>query len=95
MLVLKNSKRTISGQGMTEYLIIVALIAVAAIGVYGLMGSTVRNQVASMTAELGGRSGKTATNNAKSSASDALSVANDNDRVTLGNYNAAGNDAIK
>lgn len=80
---------------MTEYLIIVALIAVAAIGVYGLMGSTVRNQVASMTAELGGRSGKTATSNARASAGDALSISNDNDRVTLGTYNDAGNDAIK
>jgi Flp pilus assembly pilin Flp len=42
------------GQGMTEYIIIVALIAVAAIGVYNLFGSTVRNQTASMAAALGG-----------------------------------------
>jgi Flp pilus assembly pilin Flp len=32
------------GQGMTEYIIIVALIAVAAIAVYQLFGATVRNQ---------------------------------------------------
>jgi len=31
------------GQGMTEYIIIVALIAVAAIGVYRLFGDTLRN----------------------------------------------------
>jgi len=29
-----------AGQGMTEYLIVVALIAVAAIGVYSLFGQT-------------------------------------------------------
>ena len=82
------------GQGMTEYLIIVALIAVSAIGVYGLMGSTIRNQIASMTAELGGQSGKSATNSAKASAADALSVARDNDRVNLSTFNNAGNTAI-
>ena len=82
------------GQGMTEYLIIVALIAVSAIGVYGLMGSTIRNQVASMTAELGGRSGKAATNSSKTSAAAALSVAKDNDRVNLSTFNNAGNSAI-
>jgi Flp pilus assembly pilin Flp len=42
------------GQGMTEYIIIVALIAIAAIVVYNLFGSTVRDQVGDMAAELGG-----------------------------------------
>jgi Flp pilus assembly pilin Flp len=42
------------GQGMTEYIIIVALIAVAAITVYGFFGDTVRGQVGAMTASLGG-----------------------------------------
>ncbi|MBC7513376.1 MAG: hypothetical protein H7234_02935, partial [Herminiimonas sp.] len=32
------------GQGMTEYIVIVALIAVAAIGVYQLFGQVVRSQ---------------------------------------------------
>ena len=32
-------------QGMTEYIIIVALIAVSAIGVYSFFGQTIRNQV--------------------------------------------------
>jgi Flp pilus assembly pilin Flp len=44
------------GQGMTEYIIIVALIAVAAITVYGFFGDTVRGQVGAMTASLGGES---------------------------------------
>lgn len=42
------------GQGMTEYIIIVALIAITAITVYNLFGDTVRGQVGNMAAELGG-----------------------------------------
>ncbi|MGJ8670709.1 MAG: pilus assembly protein [Oceanococcus sp.] len=48
-----NQKRQF-GQGMTEYIIIVALIAIAAITVYNLFGDTVRGQVGGMAAELGG-----------------------------------------
>ena len=44
------------GQGMTEYIIIVALIAIAAIAVYGLFGDTVRQQMGIMTGELAGSS---------------------------------------
>lgn len=51
--MLKNKKKQ-SGQGMTEYIIIVALIAVAAISVYNLFGQTVRTQVGDLAAELGG-----------------------------------------
>lgn len=42
------------GQGMTEYIIIVALIAIAAIGVYNLFGRTVRHQTAGIAAAVGG-----------------------------------------
>ena len=42
------------GQGMTEYIIIVALIAVAAIGIYGIFGNTIRAQMGSMTGALAG-----------------------------------------
>jgi pilus assembly protein Flp/PilA len=42
------------GQGMTEYIIIVALIAVAAIGVYSYFGRTVRDQTAGMAQEVAG-----------------------------------------
>ncbi len=54
---LKQISRTrqacIRGQGMTEY-IIVALIAIAAIGVTTAFGKTARSQVAAMAAGLGG-----------------------------------------
>lgn len=38
------NQRRARGQGMTEYIIIVALIAVAAIGVYSAFGDIVRGQ---------------------------------------------------
>lgn len=47
------------GQGMTEYIIIVALIAVAAIGVYGFFGDTIRGQVGAMSQELSGQEADT------------------------------------
>ena len=43
-----------SGQGMTEYIIIVALIAIAAIGIYSIFGDTITDQMGNMTAELSG-----------------------------------------
>lgn len=45
------------GQGMTEYIIIVALIAIAAIAVYTIFGDVVRQQVGGMAAELAGGDG--------------------------------------
>ena len=42
------------GQGMTEYIIIVALVAVAAIGVYGAFGDIVRGQTSVAAAALAG-----------------------------------------
>lgn len=46
------------GQGMTEYIIIVALIAIAAIAVYSFFGDTIRGQMGAMTSELAGKDGK-------------------------------------
>lgn len=45
------------GQGMTEYIIIVALIAVAAIAVYQIFGQVVRSQTAAIANEVGGVDG--------------------------------------
>ncbi len=42
---------------MTEYIIIVALIAIAAIAVYQLFGQVIRSQTAAMTRELAGEDG--------------------------------------
>jgi len=62
-----GSKRGSRGQGMTEYIIIVALIAIAAIGVYSYFGKTMRNQTAASAAALGG---------AEQAATDANKAAN-------------------
>ena len=52
----RNLKRQ-AGQGMTEYIIVVALVAVAAIAVYQYFGQVVRAQVAAMAHELSGEDG--------------------------------------
>jgi Flp pilus assembly pilin Flp len=44
-----------TGQGMTEYIVIVALIAVAAIAVYQFFGQTVRSQMAGIAQEVSGK----------------------------------------
>jgi len=75
-----------AGQGMTEYIIIVALIAVAAIGVYSYFGQTLRNQTAGIASELSGQSAKDNIKNSQTSASTAGGQANVN--KALGNYNA-------
>lgn len=46
--------RNQSGQGMTEYIIIVALIAIAAIAAFSYFGQTVRHQTAAMSESLAG-----------------------------------------
>lgn len=73
-----------TGQGMTEYLIVVALIAVAAIGVYSLFGQTLRSQTAGLAMEISGQSSGSAVSSAQGSASSAQSSAAQ--RKGLGNY---------
>lgn len=63
------------GQGMTEYIIIVALIAVAAIGVNQLFGKTIREQMAGIAAEVSGHAATTNTGNAKTAAEAAATAA--------------------
>jgi len=58
-------RRKIRGQGMTEYVIIVALIAIAAIGVYSAFGNVIKGQTGAMAAELGGKSGAQSAGTAK------------------------------
>lgn len=52
-----------SGQGMTEYIIIVALIAVAAIGIYTAFGDIVRGQTSVAASALAGGNSGGARNN--------------------------------
>ncbi len=54
-----SGRRLQRGQGMTEYIIIVALVAIAAIAVYSFFGQAVRGQMASITSQLAGSAGAT------------------------------------
>ncbi len=63
------------GQGMTEYIIITALIAIAAIAVVTLFGSTVRSQVSGMAKELSGQSATPQIGDAKQSANTSATEA--------------------
>ncbi len=60
-----------SGQGMTEYIIIVALVAVAAIGVYQYFGQVMRSQTAAVAKELAGEDGSAQTKAARTAAQGA------------------------
>jgi len=77
------------GQGMMEYVIIVALIAVAAIGIYSAFGRTVRVQTAGMAQEVSGTTASTAA--AVDAANAAAGRANDPQKAGMGRYNY-GND---
>jgi pilus assembly protein Flp/PilA len=72
------------GQGMTEYIIITALIAIAAIGAVTYFGHVVRAQVGGMAHELSG-------NNAEKDVGKAVEAGNNashegQDEKTLGSY---------
>jgi len=59
------------GQGMTEYIIIVALISVAAIAAYQYFGQVIRAQTAAMAKELAGDDGTAQNRSAKAAADGA------------------------
>ena len=82
-----QTRRKVRGQGMTEYIIIVALLAVAAIGVYTAFGKTVRGQMAVTAQALAGKSTSTARAVANAAATDAQSQAQRD--VKLDNYDQA------
>lgn len=69
-----SGRRLSLGQGMTEYLIIVALIAVAAIGTFAFFGKTIREQVGGLAQEVSGQKNtgiSAATNAANTSSTDS------------------------
>jgi Flp pilus assembly pilin Flp len=72
---------------MTEYIIIVALIAIAAIGVYSYLGGTVRNQTAAIAKEVAGVDGSTDITAAGTAAGSAHTAAATT--RTLANYDAS------
>lgn len=81
---MKSMHQLQRGQGMTEYIIIVAMIAIAAIAVYQWLGQTVRNQTAAIAQELSGQDGTTAKDNSQDSADNAETAGNT--KNTLDSY---------
>lgn len=71
--IAKKTLARLRGQGMTEYIVIVALIAIAAIGAFTYFGRTIRAQVAGVAYELSGNDAK----NQISSAGDAAGQTDD------------------
>lgn len=80
-------RRQQRGQGMTEYIIIVALIAVAAIGVYQFFGQTIRNQTAGIANEVAGQNAAAQISAAQAAANGA--TAEGAAAKGLANYNNA------
>ena len=78
------TKKRQLGQGMTEYIIIVALVAVAAIGVYSAFGEAIRGQMANLTGEISGKGGSAGKAAAEKAATDAESTTGT--KKTLGNF---------
>ena len=76
--------RSESGQGMSEYLIIVALIAIAAIGVVTVFGRDIRELFSGTTNSLAG--------NISSNTAVKANVKANKSLKTFGKYNAATGD---
>lgn len=72
------------GQGMTEYIIIVALIAIAAIAVFTFFGGVVRNQMSGIAHELSGTSATGDIGKAKTNAQQAMTQAQK--KKNMGSY---------
>ena len=87
--MIRRMKRAQRGQGMTEYIIIVALIAIAAIAVYQLFGNTVRSQTAAIPNELAGNDGTAAKEEAQTAATTAATEANTRRNLDTYTGNAA------
>jgi Flp pilus assembly pilin Flp len=81
MKFFNSSKKKMLGQGMTEYIIIVALIAIAAIGVFSAFGTTVKSQVAAMAQELSGKGGSSSVTDAQTASGSAATKATKNDKL--------------
>ena len=74
------------GQGMSEYIIITALIAVAGIGIFSAFGDTISSQAAAMAREMAGQDGSSQVDQADSDSQRAADRASQED--TLQNFDA-------
>jgi Flp pilus assembly pilin Flp len=77
-----NGIRNRKGQGLTEYIIVVALVAIAAIGIVNIFGNQLRNQFSTIITAMSGSSQK----RVESLADQAQQETN---KKTLSNYAAS------
>jgi len=82
-----NSIRKARGQGMTEYIVIVALIGVAAIGAYSFLGQSIRGATAGLALEIAGEDAKGGIDEAKRASDEAVQASQV--KATLKDYNAS------
>lgn len=83
--ILGNTSRRSRGQGMTEYLVIVALVAVAAVGAYSFFGQSIRGATAGLALEIAGKDAKDGVSAADKAAADSVKAAKG--KATLSKYN--------
>ena len=77
--------RRITGQGLSEYIVIVALIAIAAVVAVGLFGASIKTQFTALASELvGGTNSASGLGEQATAADDAFDQANT--ASTLRNY---------
>jgi hypothetical protein len=88
-LVARASKQR--GQGMSEYIIITALVAVAGIRLFAAFGDVLQNEMAGMSREMAGQSASQDISDALASATTAQNRAAQAD--SLSNYNQQTNAA--
>lgn len=88
--IAKQARTTQRGQGMTEYIIIVALIAVAAIITYQFFGSAVRNQTSAIASEIGGDQAAANTANNKAESEGKAATTDAANKRTLSTFTSEG-----
>jgi hypothetical protein len=72
---------------MTEYIVIVALIGVAAIGAYSFLGQSIRGATAGLALEIAGEDAKGGIEEAKKASDEAVRTSQA--KATLKEYNAS------
>ena len=82
-----NTHRKVRGQGMTEYIVIVALIGVAAIGAYSFLGQSIRGATAGLALEIAGEDARAGIDEAKKASDEA--IRSSQTKATLKEYNAS------
>ncbi|MFK7892221.1 MAG: Flp family type IVb pilin [Granulosicoccus sp.] len=80
----RSTRSTITGQGLTEYLIIIAMVAVAGIGAASFFGDSVKASFLALGSELTG--GENVDMVAETEASRAKAQRDVNTQTTLRNY---------